>query len=168
MSRSTDDTPLMLQYREIKARHRDAILFFRMGDFYEMFFDDAELINDAVLDHHLASFGSTRLVVAGPWAVDERVLNPSYLVTPAMSQLWWNLGDDRWAGPAADAREVLDDVHTRFGLSVIDPPIPKTVRFAEAPGRGVSILEHAPSSSGAQAYRAIAAVLHDDLLAGTR
>ena len=43
MSKSTDDTPLMLQYREIKARHRDAILFFRMGDFYEMFFDDAEL-----------------------------------------------------------------------------------------------------------------------------
>jgi DNA mismatch repair protein MutS len=33
----------MRQYREIKARHRDAILFFRMGDFYEMFFDDAEL-----------------------------------------------------------------------------------------------------------------------------
>jgi DNA mismatch repair protein MutS len=36
-------TPLLQQYREIKARHRDAILFFRMGDFYEMFFDDAEL-----------------------------------------------------------------------------------------------------------------------------
>ena len=35
-------TPLMLQYREIKARHPDAILFFRMGDFYEMFYDDAE------------------------------------------------------------------------------------------------------------------------------
>ena len=34
-------TPLMQQYREIKARHQDAILFFRMGDFYEMFFDDA-------------------------------------------------------------------------------------------------------------------------------
>ncbi len=33
----------MQQYREIKARHRDAILFFRMGDFYEMFFEDAEL-----------------------------------------------------------------------------------------------------------------------------
>jgi DNA mismatch repair protein MutS len=33
----------MQQYREIKARHRDAILFFRMGDFYEMFFDDAEV-----------------------------------------------------------------------------------------------------------------------------
>jgi len=31
------DTPLMQQYREIKARHPDTILFFRMGDFYEMF-----------------------------------------------------------------------------------------------------------------------------------
>ena len=28
-------TPLMQQYREIKSRHQDAILFFRMGDFYE-------------------------------------------------------------------------------------------------------------------------------------
>ena len=36
-------TPLMQQYREIKSRHQDAILFFRMGDFYEMFFEDAEL-----------------------------------------------------------------------------------------------------------------------------
>ena len=35
-------TPLMQQYRDIKSRHQDAILFFRMGEFYEMFFDDAE------------------------------------------------------------------------------------------------------------------------------
>src|SRR3990172_3836475 len=34
-------TPLLRQYQEIKNNHRDAILFFRMGDFYEMFFDDA-------------------------------------------------------------------------------------------------------------------------------
>ena len=39
----TPSTPLLIQYRDIKAKHRDAILFFRMGDFYEMFFDDAEL-----------------------------------------------------------------------------------------------------------------------------
>ena len=32
-------TPLMQQYREIKARHQSAILFFRMGDFYEMFYE---------------------------------------------------------------------------------------------------------------------------------
>jgi DNA mismatch repair protein MutS len=34
-------TPMMDQYRAIKARHRDAVLFFRLGDFYEMFFEDA-------------------------------------------------------------------------------------------------------------------------------
>ena len=37
------ETPLMQQYREIKGRHQDAILFFRMGDFYEMFYEDAEV-----------------------------------------------------------------------------------------------------------------------------
>ena len=37
------DTPLMQQYRDIKARHPQTILFFRMGDFYEMFEDDAKL-----------------------------------------------------------------------------------------------------------------------------
>jgi DNA mismatch repair protein MutS len=36
-------TPLMQQYQEIKSRHQDAILFFRMGEFYEMFYDDAEV-----------------------------------------------------------------------------------------------------------------------------
>lgn len=37
----SDLTPMMRQYREIKARHPDALLFFRLGDFYEMFFEDA-------------------------------------------------------------------------------------------------------------------------------
>jgi DNA mismatch repair protein MutS len=41
-------TPLMQQYREIKARHMDAILFFRMGDFYEMFYEDAETASRAL------------------------------------------------------------------------------------------------------------------------
>ncbi|MBI5700610.1 DNA mismatch repair protein MutS [Candidatus Saganbacteria bacterium] len=39
----TDQTPMIKQYREIKSQHKDAILFFRLGDFYEMFYDDAEL-----------------------------------------------------------------------------------------------------------------------------
>ncbi len=47
MSRETA-TPLMQQYREIKARHKDAILFFRMGDFYEMFYEDAETASRAL------------------------------------------------------------------------------------------------------------------------
>ena len=37
------DTPVMQQYRDIKARYPQTILFFRMGDFYEMFEDDAKL-----------------------------------------------------------------------------------------------------------------------------
>src|ERR1044072_3640237 len=36
-------TPMMQQYREAKARHPGMLLFFRNGDFYELFEDDAEL-----------------------------------------------------------------------------------------------------------------------------
>jgi len=39
--RPLNETPMMQQYKRIKAEHQDAILLFRMGDFYEMFFDDA-------------------------------------------------------------------------------------------------------------------------------
>ncbi|MGB4314681.1 MAG: DNA mismatch repair protein MutS, partial [bacterium] len=37
------DTPMVAQYKRIKAQHMDKILFFRLGDFYEMFFEDAEI-----------------------------------------------------------------------------------------------------------------------------
>jgi DNA mismatch repair protein MutS len=46
----------MQQYREIKSHHRDAILFFRMGDFYEMFFEDAHLAS-RILNITLTSRG---------------------------------------------------------------------------------------------------------------
>ena len=36
-------SPMMAQYFEIKERHKDHILFFRLGDFYEMFYDDAKI-----------------------------------------------------------------------------------------------------------------------------
>ncbi len=38
---STTATPMMVQYLEIKSDHQDYLLFYRMGDFYELFFDDA-------------------------------------------------------------------------------------------------------------------------------
>jgi chromosome partitioning protein len=53
-------------------------------------------------------------------------------------------------------RAVLDDVRARYGLPVLEPPVRKSIRFAEAPARGRCILQHAPTSPGAQAYRAIA------------
>ncbi|MDH3666858.1 MAG: DNA mismatch repair protein MutS [Paracoccaceae bacterium] len=41
MNKATAITPMMAQYLKIKADHADALLFYRMGDFYELFFDDA-------------------------------------------------------------------------------------------------------------------------------
>jgi DNA mismatch repair protein MutS len=47
-------TPLIVQYLSVKQRVPDAILFFRLGDFYEMFFEDAE-VGARVLDIQLTS-----------------------------------------------------------------------------------------------------------------
>ena len=41
MTKPASITPMMQQYLSIKAQYRDAVLFFRLGDFYEMFNDDA-------------------------------------------------------------------------------------------------------------------------------
>ncbi len=43
MTQSVKLTPMLQQYLEIKENNRDSILFYRMGDFYEMFFNDAEV-----------------------------------------------------------------------------------------------------------------------------
>jgi len=50
----SDVTPMMRQYLEIKAEHPDAILFFRLGDFYEMFLEDA-VTASKILDITLTS-----------------------------------------------------------------------------------------------------------------
>src|SRR6202044_760946 len=51
-SKAADDlgriTPMMEQYIEIKAANPDCLLFYRMGDFYELFFDDAEVASRAL------------------------------------------------------------------------------------------------------------------------
>lgn len=57
------------------------------------------------------------------------------------------------------ARAVLADVAERYGVDVLEPPIPKSVRFAEAPAVGRSVLATARSGRGAQAYREVAANL---------
>jgi chromosome partitioning protein len=51
------------------------------------------------------------------------------------------------------SREILDEVRSNYGLRVFEPAVPKSVRFAEAPALSKSILEHAPTSPGAEAYR---------------
>jgi chromosome partitioning protein len=53
-------------------------------------------------------------------------------------------------------REIVADVSDRYGIRVLEPVVPRSVRFAEAPGTGRSILGHAPRSPGARAYEALA------------
>lgn len=58
------------------------------------------------------------------------------------------------------SREVLEDVQSRYGLKVLGEPVRKSVRFAEAPNNGRTILAHAPKVPGAAAYRVVAADLY--------
>jgi chromosome partitioning protein len=53
-------------------------------------------------------------------------------------------------------KRVLVDVVDIHGLTIIEPPIPRSVRVAEAPGEGVSVLQHARSSRSAKAYQEFA------------
>lgn len=41
-------SPVMQQYMDMKNENPDALLLFRLGDFYEAFFDDAKIISDAL------------------------------------------------------------------------------------------------------------------------
>ncbi|CAN5750381.1 DNA mismatch repair protein MutS [soil metagenome] len=63
---AADDTPLIQQWREVKALHADALVLFRVGDFYEMFHEDAEegsrLLNLTLTSRNN---GSSRAPLAG-------------------------------------------------------------------------------------------------------
>ena len=48
---------------------------------------------------------------------------------------------------------VLERIGSDYGVPVLDPPIPKSIRFAEAPALGRSVLSTAHGSKGATAYR---------------
>ena len=41
-------TPMMQQYLDVKKQYQDFILFYRLGDFYEMFFEDAQLVSSVL------------------------------------------------------------------------------------------------------------------------
>ena len=54
----TQHTPMMQQYLSIKRNYSDELLFYRMGDFYELFYSDAEVAAD-LLDITLTSRGKS-------------------------------------------------------------------------------------------------------------
>ena len=59
-------------------------------------------------------------------------------------------------GRSLHARQVLADVGSRYDVKVFEPPVRKSIRFAEAAQAGKSIISFAPSHAGADAYREIA------------
>src|SRR3954454_21004046 len=71
----------------------------------------------------------------------------------------WGILPTLYDGRSNHSREVLADVGARYELPVLEPPIPKTVRFADTPAVGRSILTTARTSKRAQAYRDVAASL---------
>ena len=68
---------------------------------------EAKRVADSVLTLETVSLQPGRMLVAGPWATTDAVINPSYFVLRAMSQLWWITGDSTWAGVAAAARAAI-------------------------------------------------------------
>ena len=62
-------------------------------------------------------------------------------------------------GRSRHAKHVLDDVGTRYEIEVFEPPVRKSIKFAEATQAGCSILTYASTHAGADAYRAYAARL---------
>jgi chromosome partitioning protein len=68
----------------------------------------------------------------------------------------WGVLPTLYDGRTNHARTVLETISDTYDLEVIEPPIPKTIKFAEAPAAGRSILATSRSNKGAQAYREVA------------
>ncbi|MCW2767125.1 MAG: Cobyrinic acid a,c-diamide synthase [Nocardioides sp.] len=71
----------------------------------------------------------------------------------------WGVLPTLYDGRTNHSRTVLETIADTYDLDVIEPPIPKTIKFAEAPAAGRSILSTSRSSKGARAYREVAANL---------
>ncbi|GAB3770111.1 chromosome partitioning protein [Nocardioides ginsengisegetis] len=71
----------------------------------------------------------------------------------------WGVLPTLYDGRTNHARTVLETISDTYDLEVIEPPIPKTIKFAEAPAAGRSILATSRSNKGAVAYREVAANL---------
>jgi chromosome partitioning protein len=78
----------------------------------------------------------------------QRLTNPNLRVLGVLPTLY--------DGRTNHTRAVLADVAIRYGVDVLDPPIPRSVRFAEAPAVGHTIMRTARSTPGAAAYRLLA------------
>ena len=84
-----------------------------------------------------------------------RTCAPSPTASSRVRGIVATMYDDR----TKHSRHIIEEVEARYGIPVLQPPVRKSIRFAEAPARGKSILQHAPNSPGAMAYRQLARTL---------
>ena len=76
----------------------------------------------------------------------KRVSNPDLIVLGFLPTMF--------DGRTTHAQVVLADIGTRYDMPVLTPPIPRSVRFAEAPALGRTVLSTSPQLRGAEVYRA--------------
>ncbi|MFZ5847397.1 MAG: ParA family protein [Actinomycetota bacterium] len=79
----------------------------------------------------------------------------------------WGVLPTLYDGRTNHARTVLETISDTYDLDVIEPPIPKSIRFAEAPAAGRSILATARKTRGADAYRDVAVNLIEKATSGS-
>ena len=156
-------TPMLSQYTEWKALYPDCILFFRMGDFYEMFFDDARKASE-ILDITLTARDASKSIpMAGvPWhAVNAylgRIANPG-LLSGAINVLTrngslQNVGGGHYALPGAAEEEPVQN-----GSGWLDEPVGRGATPAmaiAANGEPAHSDDHDEALD--EAYRALAAL----------
>lgn len=123
-------------------------------------FDDQSLseaagvVGDALLEHSTTDVAGAKFLVAGPWAVESGTINPSYLVTPVMSRLWWDSGRE-WARIAASSRLLLtaltaDTPHLPPDWAEVSPGAPQP--DGSAPGWSTTPFTPSWLAGGAPVY----------------
>ncbi|HPP07853.1 MAG TPA: DNA mismatch repair protein MutS [bacterium] len=135
-------TPMLKQYHEIKKKYRDCILFFRLGDFYEMFFEDAKKasgILDLVLTSrdagksgkipmcgipfHAADSYIARLIKHGyKVAICEQTKDPSKAKGIVKREVIRVITSGTYLDDTAETRCLLSVVcdHSKMGIAIID------------------------------------------------
>ncbi|VAW35916.1 DNA mismatch repair protein MutS [hydrothermal vent metagenome] len=134
-------TPMLQQYLAIKAEHEDAILFYRMGDFYEMFFDDAVTASQILgitltsrnskadkdkiplcgVPYHAAAGYLNKLIRAGlKVAICEQVENPKEAKGVVKREVI------RVITPGLATNEQLLDDKSNLYIAAVSPPTRKT------------------------------------------
>jgi DNA mismatch repair protein MutS len=160
----TNQTPMLKQYHAVKAQNPDCVLLFRLGDFYEMFYDDAKIVSrtlDLVLTgrgqgtsrvpmcgfpHHAAENYIGRLIKAGhKVAICEQLEDPALAKGIVKRDVTRIITSGTYLDENNDDQRYLLSLSPNgknFGMAIIDPAegIIKTNEFGKDSGRLAEII----------------------------